>query len=183
MNRFASTTKVFGSSTRRKHVRYLWPWLLILLMLGSAGLMLKFTSDNAAMAKECSSNLKHIYLALELYEMEQGHLPVIEYYSDASGESVGSIIRVLQPYGIQKSRCICPKAPPVLREVGMSYVWNVNMNGGNLHGEAQPQWLLTEIEALSRKTPGPHFHKYQVLYTDGSVSLVSELPRGLEIGH
>ncbi|MBN1269532.1 MAG: hypothetical protein JXB04_08095, partial [Kiritimatiellae bacterium] len=89
-------------------------------------------------------------------------------------------LRVLiEREGVSGEICVCPSSPALVREAGLSYVWNGRLNGQKLAGRSRPEWMLIEIHALSDQVPTPHGGGYHVLYTDGSVARVSEPPPDL----
>lgn len=130
------------------------------------------------MAMACGENLRTIYRALELYEYERGTLPALAFFPDNPFDDSDSLRVVLEPYGAGGAACICPHAPPALSELGLTYLWNVRLNGRKLPRDpAERDWLLVEINAASGDVPAPHLGRYNVLYTDGTVERISS-PQG-----
>ena len=129
---------------------------------------------------ECQSNLRTLYHALELYEMERGALPKLAFFPDIPQEDTDSLRVVLESFGSGGSACICPAAPATLQELGLTYVWNVRLNGRKIPRGAAREWMLVDIQALSSDVPAPHLRRYHVLYSDGTVERirgpVQELP-------
>jgi len=119
--------------------------------------------------KQCEGNLRNIYRALELYELHHGRLPVMAFYPDDPRHAPDSLLVVLDPYAISGDLGFCPNAHQRIREHGLGYVWNTRMNGLRLHGQSPPEWLLTDISALSNNIKAPHFRRYLILYSDGSI--------------
>lgn len=123
----------------------------------------------------CGENLRAIYRALELFEYERGTLPALAFFPDNPFEDSDSLRVVLEPYGAGGSMCVCPHAPRALSELGLTYVWNVRLNGRKMPRDpAERDWMLVEISAVSGDVPAPHLGRYNVLYTDGTVERISE---------
>ena len=160
----------------------LWPWLLILLMIISLFLVLHYANYNLAQANQCRAQMKRIYGALGFYEVQNGHLPDLSFYPDNSREDKDSIRVVLEAYGLNAADTICPKAQPLVRESGLSYLWNVNLNHQVLSASQQSEWLITEIEVMSNQIKGPHFGQYHVMYTDGHVKRTATVPHEIPGG-
>lgn len=129
---------------------------------------------------ECQSNLRTLYHALELYEMERGALPKLAFFPDIPQEDTDSLRVVLESFGAGGSACVCPSAPENLRELGLTYVWNVRLNARKIPKGQAREWMLVDIQALSGDVPAPHLKRYHVLYSDGSVERIrnplQELP-------
>jgi len=131
-----------------------------------------FVLMQVSMIVRCADQLTRIYQALELFEMERGALPRLAYFPDEPMTDPDSIRVVLEEYGVDSSVWVCPAAHPKISNLGLSYVWNINLNGGNLKSYTERQWMLTEINALSPDVPSPHCTFYNVLYTDGTVERI-----------
>lgn len=123
---------------------------------------------------ECQAHLRALYHALELYEMERGALPKLAYFPDVPQEDTDSLRVVLESFGAGGSACLCPAAPPNLRELGLTYVWNVRLNGRKIPRGQAREWMLVDIQALSTDVPPPHLGKYHVLYSDGTVERITQ---------
>ena len=169
---------------RRRAGFALWPWLLILFMITSIVLLLRYAHQNLAQANQCRAQMKHIYGALGLYEVENGWLPDLLYYPDRPRESPKSlVVALVEKYGLNESDCVCPKAHPLIKEKGLSYIWNVNLNHQALVSGSQAEWMLGEIQMLSTKLAGPHFRNYHIVYTDGHVKRVDSAPHEIPGAH
>jgi prepilin-type processing-associated H-X9-DG protein len=131
------------------------------------------------LAKKCANNMRNIYTALENFEVDRGTLPRAAFYPDDPKQDNDSLLIALQPYRGQSDTYICPTAPAVQRDTGLTYVWNVQLNGRKLHGTGAPAWMLVELNALSDAVPAPHFGGYNILYADGSVQRSKIPPDGL----
>ena len=153
--------------------------LIIILVLAGLGAGVGYFLRQHRVLKDCRNNLRRIYSALEMYEIERGTLPRLAFFPDDAKQDSDSLLTVLQPYGAGGHVCVCPASPSVHEAVGLTYVWNVQLNGRKLRG-GDPEWMLVEINALSPAVPAPHFGRYNILYTDGEVRLARHPPPGLQ---
>lgn len=117
----------------------------------------------------CADNLKRIYGALEIYELSHGALPRMDFYPDEALTSPESMCVVLESYGLESATWICPATHRVIRDTGLSYLWNTRLNGVSLRALPERQWMLVEINAISAEVPRPHLGYCNVLFTDGTV--------------
>ena len=124
----------------------------------------------------CRRNLRRLYMALEMYEMDRGALPNLAFFPEEPRTEADSLRVVLEKYGAGGDTCVCPKTHPNHRRLGLTYVWNTKLNGGELHGPGTREWMLTEINGLSGQVPAPHLRHYNILYTDGWVQSSKEPP-------
>ncbi len=147
-------------------------WTQILLLLATLTLLVLALLHLLVQMRRtagCADNLKSIYRALELHEMERGVLPTLAYFPDHPIEDSDSLRVVLEPYGIAAHRCICPQARTVQREEGLTYIWNVSLNGQRIPRGDEKTWMLVDMNALTEDVPAPHLGRYNVLYSDGTV--------------
>lgn len=147
------------------------------LCLAAGGIWYSFTAR--AQARHCEANLLAIYSALELYEVDRGTLPRLAFFPDDPKQDNDSLVTTLQPYRSGAEVYACPSAPANLKDLGLTYVWNVALNGKKLHAPGAPTWMLVEINSLSDQVPAPHFGRYHILYTDGRVRPSRTPPPGL----
>lgn len=131
------------------------------------------------LTRKCANNLRNIYTALENFEVDRGTLPRAAFYPDDPKQDNDSLPVTLQPYRVPSNIYICPSAPAVQKDTGLTYVWNVQLNGRKLHGSGAPAWMIVELNALSDAVPAPHFGAYNILYADGSVRRSKIPPVGL----
>lgn len=151
---------------------------LVLVVSGVAGVLF-YGLREAALERYCDNNLRQIYAALERYELEHGALPVLSFYPDDPRNDPASLIRALGPYGIDEETCVCPAAAPALRRHGISYIWNVRLNGKPLPRSGAAQWLVADMEILSDEVPPPHFWHYHALFSNGQIRRIWGAPREL----
>jgi prepilin-type processing-associated H-X9-DG protein len=161
-----------GLPSRRPHRqgRILVKALLLAASLGAALLagyhLVRTRQDN----RICIDHLKKLYGALELYELDRGALPALAFYPGDDLKQEHSNLRlVLEAYGAEANTCLCPALPKAVNELGLSYVWNVKLNGQKIPRSSEATWMLIEISALSPEVPAPHGGFYNALYSDGSV--------------
>jgi hypothetical protein len=146
----------------------------IVVGLGLALGAIYYVLSQIRLTLACTDNLKVVYRALELYEMERGTLPKLAFYPDNPIEDGDSLRVVLEAYGAGGSVCICPQAPHSQSELGLTYVWNVRLNGRKIPPVEERDWMLVEMGAVSTDVPAPHLGRYNVLYTDGTVEHISD---------
>ena len=155
------------------------PWLVIILMLVSLVAVYVSVMKILEEKRGCTANLRQAYLALELYEMDKGQLPNLHFFPEDVFNGDGSIRKAIEEYGVQGSSFICPAASDRLSEEGLTYIWNVRLNGSSFHGHEEPQWVLMDIHAMHEKVHGPHFGRVHILYSDGSIALRQHIPAGV----
>ena len=152
--------------------------LLVALLFGALAWGLRSLAAERFARRECRRHLEQIYAALELYEAEKGRLPDLAFYPEDAFNDEGSLRVFLARRGFDPDLAVCPGTPAAVRRRGLSYVWNVKMNGARL-ARGRRRWLLTEISALSPDVPAPHMGHYFVLYSDGTIESAREAPPGL----
>jgi len=153
--------------------------LIILLLLMCIASIAYFFTHQVMMRKRCKWNLREIHTALELYEIDRGTLPRLAFFPDEPKAEVDSIVSVLRPYGAGPEIYVCPALPQYLRSLGLTYIWNVRLNGRKMQSPDAPTWMLTEMSALSDNVPKPHLGIYDIIYTDGAVRKSKTPPPGL----
>ncbi len=157
-----------------------WNPLLLLLALAVLLSAIGYTTWRAERkARQCARHLRHIYLALEMYELDHGALPHMAFFPDDAWHSSDSILVVLDPYGVSGDIGMCPSSHDAVRAHGLSYIWNANLNGKILHELDADTWLVTELGALSDQVPAPHLGRYNTLYADGRIARSRRKPAGL----
>ncbi len=147
-------------------LRALLGLLLALLLIGAAWFWWWTERQHERI---CEQHLLRIYTLLEMYEIDRGTLPRLAFFPDDPRQDNDSIVVVLAPYGAEADDFICPATPKLYRDTGLSYLWNVKLNGRKQMSGQKPEWMLVELNALSREVPPPHLNCYHILYTDGRV--------------
>jgi hypothetical protein len=158
------------------------PWLFICLMLASLFWLLNRLNQGVHHRETCREQMEKIYQALRHYEQEHGRLPALELYPVNPEENEETLWNLLsdQP-GFQKEWLICPSAPEVLREQGITYLWNTELNQSSLADRDTITWVLVDMQALDDGLPGPHFGKVHILYSDGRVEQSTHPPPNLPV--
>ena len=147
--------------------------LFVMLAAGIAGSFYVMTAHSKE-RKACDANLKKIYHALELYEVDRGSMPSLAYFPTDPQADADSLSVVLESYGADARACVCPAMHAVLREMGLTYIWNSSLNGKRIPRGGDPVWLLVEMSAISEDLPAPHLGHFNVLFSDGSVRHISD---------
>jgi len=127
----------------------------------------------------CTDNLRRIFTALEMYEIERGTLPRLAFFPNDPRQDMDSINVALEEFGAHGTTCICPTTHPSHKLLGLTYLWNHDLSGSKLQEDKEPVWMLVEINALSDQVPAPHLGLYNILYSDGSVRRSRTPPDGL----
>ncbi len=153
--------------------------LLVIIVVAVFGLFCLLT-EKSKNRQICEDNLKKIYRALEQFENDRGVLPTLAYFPADPQADSDSLPVALESYGADAHTCICPAMHLVLREMGLTYIWNSSLSGKRIPRSGAPVWMLVEMTAISSDLPAPHIHQFNVLYSDGSVKHVTnplkELP-------
>ncbi len=165
---------------RFSHRQVVLKLLFIAIPCGLLVLGIYATMHALRMSFECQANLRTLYRALELYEMERGSLPKLAFYPDEPTEDTDSLRVVLEPFGATGAAARCPCAPANLKEVGLSYIWNTRLNGRKMPKGEEREWMLVEVQALSSDVPAPHWGAYHALFSDGKVERITGPKRQLE---
>ncbi len=154
--------------------------IFVVAMLAAASGLIIYAIRQHSLGRRCADNLRRVYSALELYEIDRGTLPRLALFPDDPKQDNDSLLVALRPFGAEGSVCVCPSLPANHRALGLTYVWNVLLNGKKMKGAGAPSWMLVEVNALSDNVPPPHSGGYNVLYTDGTVQRSKTPPAGLQ---
>ncbi|OGV42554.1 MAG: hypothetical protein A2X46_04625 [Lentisphaerae bacterium GWF2_57_35] len=152
---------------------------VVLLTAGAIGVVVYTISLEQIEANQCENRLHRLYSALEQYEIDRGMLPHVAFFPDDPKQDSDSLPTALAAYVAGPEIYICPATPKLFQDTGLTYVWNVELNGKKLRDSKEPVWILTEINALSDQVPAPHWRRYHILYTDGSVRHSRTPPKSL----
>ena len=154
--------------------------LLVVLLLGAVlAAAAAHYFHQRRLTRRCAEQLWKIYTALEMYEIDRGTLPRLSFFPNDPKQGADSLVKVILPYTAEPDLTVCPATPAAQRDLGLTYVWNVENNGRKLHPPGVPKWMLVEIQALSESVPPPHQGRYHILYTDGQVELSRNPPPDL----
>jgi hypothetical protein len=168
-------------SRKRPYPKAFWPWVFIVLMLFSLLWMMNRLTRQVREAHGCEQNLLRMYDMLRLYENDHGSLPPLKMFPQEAVADPESLVYVLKPYGLDPADAVCPAASGVLREHGISYLWNTALNNSSLLNRPEPTWVLVDLQALDDRVPGPHFGGYAILYTDRRVERTHLPPHSLPV--
>ena len=127
----------------------------------------------------CQNNLRQINMFLQMFIAENGKLPSAAFYPKDSAKQEDSIAVILKRYGATKKLFVCPAAPEELKELGLTYLWNDAFNGRRPESIRNPskQWLMIDMNSVSKDVPAPHPSGYTVLYADGHVEWTKDPPK------
>ena len=127
-----------------------------------------------AQGMSCLSNLRNIYMAVEMYEMDNGTIPNIKFYPEDAENDPGSILNVLRHYIDDPGVYVCSAMPDELKKSKLTYIWNDSYNNKRLYlaKGKDSMWLVTEMTAVKPEIPPPHKGAYNVLFLDGHIESV-----------
>ncbi|NCC52056.1 MAG: hypothetical protein EOM20_12680 [Spartobacteria bacterium] len=161
--------------------------LLLLLLALLLGVSAYLTFQNWKKERICAAQLAAIYDAVSRYEIRQGILPALQFYPVDPASQEGSLRLFLMGEGVRGDDAVCPSSPRIFRKTGQTYLWNDALNGQHLSALKEPRWMLVEMNALSTDVPPPHWGRYHVLMTDGTIRKLSsaqlremQIPRAIE---
>jgi len=161
--------------------RLVWlPWIGVLLLVCALTIVTLRVNGNLRDRRICREHLEEIYQALVRSNQENGSLPRLDFYPTNTRNDQDSLLVALRDYGIREADCQCPRSPASIREgQGLTYLWNVELNGIPLKDVQDHTWMLIEISALSATAKAPHFGRYNILLANGTVVERSEVPAGI----
>lgn len=127
---------------------------------------------------KCVEQLRQIGQALQMHVMDEGAYPKAAFYPKDPAGGADSIRAILKDQGVGKADLwCCPGLPPALHNKGLTFLYNDKI-GGKRNVDANT-WVLVEFSCVSDKAPLPHPAGYNILYGDGSIKSVKELPADL----
>ncbi len=119
--------------------------------------------------RECINNLKNIYQAVTMFEMDNGTLPAAKFFPSSASDNRG-IHFILAQYGA-RGVMFCPSLPAQLNNYGTNYIWNDEFSGKSMGSVPSGTWLMTEMTAVNKKIPSPHMAGFSVLYAGGNAQI------------
>lgn len=167
--------------------------LFVASLLGAIPMTVYIQAEKSARSVECISNMKNIYIGIQLYESDFERLPDAKFYPDNPKDDPKSIVNILGKYIDDKNVFLCPSMPDELKKKGLTYIWNDGYNNqfSDTTSEKSLKWLLTDMTAIDEKIPPPHSGSYNVLFLDGHAEAIKErveinpvpakLKKGIEI--
>ncbi|HIE43288.1 MAG TPA: hypothetical protein EYP78_00635 [Candidatus Omnitrophica bacterium] len=149
--------------------------LVVMTLLSSIPVSSYVGVKNKALQAQCTSNMRQIGMAIKMFVMSEGRYPDADFYPEEPLKDPKSIVLILKSYGIQEKIFLCPTAPPVLKEKGLTYLWNDELSGKNPSSIKNPSktWLMVDVTALDKRVSS-HLGGYNILYADGHVEWSTE---------
>ena len=149
---------------------------LVISIVGVVPITLYLEAAKSARTASCISNLRNIYIGIEMYEMDVGGIPGAKFYPESPKDDPESILNILNNYIDNKQVFICPSMPEDLKKLSLTYIWNDRYNNQALSAVSSQssEWLMTEMSAVEPKIPPPHRGCYNVLFFDGHVETVKK---------
>ena len=129
-----------------------------------------------AYQKTCENNLRQIYQALLMQDMENGTLPKAAFFPKRPKADPRSLVKILGPSFA--ASLVCPVFPAAIKEKGLTYIYNDELGGQMIDQIPNPRetWLVTEMNAVSDKIPMPHPGGFLILYADGHIQATKKIP-------
>jgi len=151
--------------------------MLVTSILGAVSPAAYIGVKNKAYEISCMNNLKQIGAAIQMFEIEQGRLPNAKFFPENPNTDPRSIKVILKDYGMPSEIFICPTAPQKLKDLGLTYLWNDEVNGRTLYSIQNPAqtWLMVDMTAAYEKSKS-HRDGYNILYANFSVGWSSNPP-------
>lgn len=149
--------------------------LLVTSIVGVIPVTVYLEVAKRARAASCISNLRNIYMGMQMYEMDFERIPDAKFYPKSPTDPK-SIVNVLENYIDNKAVYICPSMPAELVKRGLTYIWNDSHNNKLITRvpNRSSEWVMTEMTAAEAKIPPPHHGGYNILYFDGHAATVKE---------
>ncbi len=125
---------------------------------------------NKALQIQCASNLRQIGMAINMFVISEGKYPPAKFFPAQPLKDPQSIVVILKSYHLPQKVFICPSAPPLLREKGLTYLWNDYLSGKDPSRVKNPSrtWMMVDITAVDPRVSS-HLGGYNILYADGHV--------------
>ena len=150
--------------------------LLVTSIIGVVPITVYMEAAKTAKAAHCLSNLRNIYLAVQMYEMDFDKIPNAKFYPKSPKNDPNSIVNILKNYLDDRSVFLCCAMPQELSKKGLTYIWNDTYNNkflGSVRNKSA-EWLMTEMTAADPNIPPPHHGCYNILFFDGHAASVKE---------
>lgn len=140
---------------------------------------------------QCLNNLRQLGQAIQMFAMlNDGALPEACFYPiyydqqrqqwflAPADRHDKSIKKALGPHVGNAQVFLCPAAPEKINQLGLSYLWNDQVNGKMLDTLPPNTWLLQDMNGAafgaSALIPPSHEGGYHVLWADGSVRWINQ---------
>lgn len=150
--------------------------LLVASIVGVVPITVYLEAAKQARTASCMSNLRNIYIGIQMYELDHERLPDAKFYPKLPKTDPKSIMNVLRSYIDDINVYICPSLPVELMQNGLTYIWNDAHNNKSMDQvlNKSSEWALTEMSAVEPKIPPPHQGGYNVLFFDGHAITMKE---------
>jgi prepilin-type processing-associated H-X9-DG protein len=150
--------------------------LLVTSIIGVVPISVYMEAMKTAKTAHCVSNLRNVYLAMQMYEMDFDRLPDAKFYPKSPKDDSRSIVNILKGYIDDRNVYICCAMPQELAKKGLTYIWNDTYNNKFLSSvrNRSSEWLMTEMTAADAKIPPPHHGCYNILFFDGHIDTIKE---------
>ncbi len=150
--------------------------MMVASLVGVVPITVYVEAQKSAKSADCISNLRNIYMAVQMYEMDFERLPDAKFYPDSPKEDPKSIVNLLSNYIDDKRVFICPSMPAELASKSLTYIWNDSYNSRLIDSIPNKSfgWLMTDMTAVDSKIPPPHQGSYNVVFLDGHAESVKE---------
>lgn len=150
--------------------------LLVTSLVGIVPISAYLAAEKEARTIDCISNMRNIYIGLQLYESDFERLPDIKFYCEDPKSDPKSLINVLGRYIDDKKVFVCPSMPDQIKNKFLTYIWNDAYNNkfSDMVDTKGSRWLLTEMTAVEPNIPPPHQGSYNVLFLDGHAETLKE---------
>ncbi len=155
--------------------------LLVTSILGAVSPAAYIGIKNKAYEIQCMNNLKQIGAAIQMFEIDKGKLPNAKFFPEDPNKDPRSIKVIFKEYNLPDEIFICPISPQELKDIGLTYLWNDEVNRLSIYNIQNPSqtWLMTDITAAYEEISA-HRGGYNVLYADFHVDWVPSPPFKLE---
>ena len=150
--------------------------LIVASLVGAIPVSVYMAAEKEARAVDCISNLRNIYVALQLYESDYERLPNIKFYPENPESDPNSLNNVLGRYIDDKKAFLCPSMPLEIQKKKLTYIWNDSYNNSfsDIVESKGTKWLVTEMTVADSKIPPPHNGSFNVLFLDGHAAGVKD---------
>ncbi|MFH0840130.1 MAG: hypothetical protein V1883_03845 [Candidatus Omnitrophota bacterium] len=150
--------------------------MMVASLVGVVPITVYIEAQKSAKSIDCISNLRNIYMATQMYEMDFERLPDAKFYPEYPKEDPKSITNILGNYVDDKKVFICPSMPLEIASKSLTYIWNDNYNNKLIDSIPNKSfsWLMTDMTAVDSEIPPPHQGSYNVVFLDGHVKSVKE---------
>jgi len=127
-----------------------------------------------AYQKVCENNLRQLYQGLMMQEITDGGLPDAAFFPKHPKADPRSLVNIMGPAWAES--LVCPVFPSAIKDKGLTYLYNDTLAGQTLDSVGGDTWVLMEMNAVSDEIPMPHPGGFHVLYANGRIRCLKEIP-------